>query len=50
MLAEHGLRRKVRAATTHFSALSFLLRGIDFCNVTLPTAIPTLCIRCELAF
>ncbi len=29
VLAEHGLRRTVRAATTHFSALPFLLRGTD---------------------
>ncbi|MFK0209491.1 LysR substrate-binding domain-containing protein [Agrobacterium sp. NPDC090283] len=29
VLAEHGLRRRVRAATTHFSALAFLLRGTD---------------------
>lgn len=29
VLAEHGLRRRIRAATTHFSALPFLLRGTD---------------------
>lgn len=29
VLAEHGLRRKIRAATTHFSALPFLLRETD---------------------
>ena len=29
VLAEHGLRRQVRGATTHFSALPFLLRGTD---------------------
>lgn len=29
VLAEHGLRRKVLAATTHFSSLSFLLRGTN---------------------
>ena len=29
VLAEHGLRRRIRAATTHFSALSFLLAGSD---------------------
>lgn len=29
VLAEHGLRRRIRAATTHFSALPFLLRGSD---------------------
>ncbi|GGA85584.1 LysR family transcriptional regulator [Brucella endophytica] len=29
VLAERGLRRSVRAATTHFSALPFLLRGTD---------------------
>jgi len=29
VLAEHGLRRRVRFATTHFSALSFLLAGSD---------------------
>lgn len=29
VLGEHGYTRKVRAATTHFSALPFLLRGSD---------------------
>lgn len=29
VLSEHGLTRKVRAATTHFSALPFLLHGSD---------------------
>lgn len=29
VLAEHGRRRKVRAATTHFSALPFLITGTD---------------------
>lgn len=29
VLAEHGLRRQVRGATTHFSALPFLLRGTN---------------------
>lgn len=29
VLAEHGRRRMVRAATTHFSALPFLIKGTD---------------------
>lgn len=29
VLAEHGLRRRVLASTTHFSALPFLLRGSE---------------------
>ncbi|MEZ2330055.1 LysR family transcriptional regulator [Mesorhizobium sp. RCC_202] len=29
VLAEHGLRRTIRAATTHFSALSFILSDSD---------------------
>lgn len=29
VLAEHGLRRHIQAATSHFSALPFLLRGTD---------------------
>jgi LysR family transcriptional activator of mexEF-oprN operon len=29
VLSEHGLRRRVRTASTHFSALPFLLRGTE---------------------
>ena len=36
VLAEHGLRRRLRAATSHFSALPFLLAGTD-AIATLPS-------------
>jgi DNA-binding transcriptional LysR family regulator len=35
VLAEHGLRRRFAAATSHFAALPFLLEGTD-CLATLP--------------